>query len=125
LLLNYQHKSRITFSLILVGDRSLLTQVGRIPQLDERLAVKSMLQPLSREETDRYVAHRLQVSGITEPIFDESAMDELFELSGGVPRKINRICDLALLVGYADGMTVFSGSQVEAVSEELVGVVPA
>lgn len=123
LLLNYRRPPDTDFSLILIGEPSLLPRIGRLRALEDRVAVKSLLRPLTREETARYVLFRLEVAGLSETIFDERAFDELFELSGGIPRQINRICDLALLVGYADGLTGLSASHVEAVSEELTAVV--
>jgi general secretion pathway protein A len=51
-------------------------------------------------------------------------MTPLYELSGGVPRRINRLCDLALLVGFADESQTISAEQVEAVADELVTAVP-
>lgn len=123
LLLNFRQHGGIDFSMIFVGERSLLPQIQRLRQLDERLAVKAVLQPLNHEETAKYVEHRLETAGSTRRIFDESAMESLFELSGGIPRKINRLCDLSLLVGYADNLSFISSAEVEAVSEELTMVV--
>lgn len=124
LLLNFRRPGQVDFSLVLAGEHALLSRVQRIAQLDDRLAVKCVLQPLTADETARYVAHRLEVAGTRQPIFDDSAIHALYELSGGVPRRINRLCDLALLVGYADRMTVVSEAHIDAVSEELVAVVP-
>lgn len=124
LLLNFQNQPKVDFTLILAGERALLGRVRRLVQLDERIAVKSLLQPLTFEETGRYVVHRLEVAGATQSIFDRSALDTLFELSGGVPRKINRMCDLALLVGYADNLSTLSANEIEAVCEELTAVAP-
>ena len=67
---------------------------------------------------------RLEAAGATRPIFSPLAMRPLYELSGGIPRRINRLCDLALLVGFADESTEISAEQVEAVAEELTAVVP-
>ena len=119
LLLNFRQHGGIEFSMIFVGERSLLPQLQRLRQLDERLAVKAVLQPLNHEETAQYVEHRLRTAGSTRTIFEESAIESLFELSGGIPRKINRLCDLSLLVGYADNLNSISSAEVEAVSEEL------
>ncbi len=124
LLLNYQDQPEISFSLILIGNRSLLPRVARLKPFDDRLAVKSLLSPLSREETAKYIAHRMDVAGVQQGVFDSNAIDEIFVLSEGVPRKINRICDLTLLVGYADGMTELTGAHVAAVSQELTTVIP-
>lgn len=123
LLLNFQQRGGVEFSLILVGERSLLAKVERMEQLDERLAVKSLLRPLTEKETAGYIGHRLSVAGATNAIFDPTAIASIFELSGGVPRKINRLCDMALLVGYADELRALTCDEVEAVGEELVAAV--
>ncbi|HUG92353.1 MAG TPA: AAA family ATPase [Planctomycetaceae bacterium] len=123
LLLNFQHERSGDFTLVLVGERTLLGRIGRIPQLNDRIGIKALLRPLSQEETAGYVAHRLEVAGTGETIFDGAALDSLFEQSGGVPRKINRLCDLALLVAYSDGLRTVTPSEVEAVVDELVAAV--
>lgn len=123
LLLNFQQR-QAGFSLILSGQTELLCEIQRIAQLEERLAVKCVLRPLGEEETISYVSWRLQSAGATKPIFEPEAMFALFELSGGNPRRINRICDLALLVGFADETPSISAMQIEAVSEELTVAVP-
>jgi type II secretory pathway predicted ATPase ExeA len=124
LLLNFQQHRKCRFSLIFVGQRELLNTVRRLGQLEERLSVKCLLRPLSAEETIAYVAHRLEAARAPRPIFEPAAMQPLYELSGGVPRRINRLCDLALLVGFADESASISAEQVEAVAEELTAVVP-
>jgi general secretion pathway protein A len=123
LLLNFQQQHGTAFTLILSGQRDLLSRVHRLPQLEERIGVKCVLRPLSYEETLAYITHRLQVAGSQQLLFEPGALDAVFELSGGIPRKINRLCDLALLVGYADGSATLSAEQLEAVSEELTAVV--
>lgn len=118
MLLNYQEQG-LSFSLLFVGDRPLAGQIGRFGALDERIPIRAVLQPLTRQETAAYVQHRLAVAGRKNTVFDEAAMTAVFELSGGVPRRINRLCDLALLVGYADQLPLLTAAEVEAVGEEL------
>lgn len=120
LLLNFQQHAGIGFSLILVGDRPVLGRLRRLPQLDDRIGIRALLQPLGRDDVAGYVGHRLKAAGAARPIFEESAITALFELSGGVPRRVNRLCDLALLVGYADGADHLSAADVEAVGEEFL-----
>jgi type II secretory pathway predicted ATPase ExeA len=124
LLLNFPQQNGYRFSLIFVGQNELLNTVRRLGQLEERLAVKCLIRPLSAEETTSYVSCRLEAAGATRPIFSPKAMQPLYQLSGGIPRRINRLCDLALLVGFADESTEISAEQVEAVAEELTAVVP-
>jgi general secretion pathway protein A len=122
LLLNFQQHARADFSLILVGDRPLLGRMRRLPQLDDRIGARAILQPLSENEVETYVAHRMKAAGATRPIFDDSALVALFEFSGGVPRRINRLCDLALLVGFAESRSEISAEEIEAVGEEFVSL---
>ena len=124
LLLNFQQHSRTCFSLILSGQPELLSRIRRMAQFEERLGVKCLLRPLTHEETVSYISWRLQAAGATKPIFESQAVTTLFELSGGVPRRINRLCDMSLLVGYADESSSICSEQVEAVSEELTTVSP-
>lgn len=122
LLLNFQQPPHRAFSLILLGDRLLLSRLSRLPRFDERLAVRAMLQSLSPDETARYIRFRLEVSGARNTIFDADALAEIAELSDGIPRRINRLADLALLVGYADGRSQLKATDVAAVSDELAAV---
>jgi general secretion pathway protein A len=122
LLLNFQQPPQRAFSLILLGDRLLLSRLARLPRFDERLAVRAMLQSLSPDETERYVRFRLEVAGARNAIFDDEAFAEIAELSAGVPRRINRLVDLALLVGYADSRGQLTAADVTSVSEELATV---
>ena len=66
----------------------------------QRLTLNYNLDPLTPDETDEYIKHRLKVAGTTETIFDTSAVQEIFLYSGGFPRRINIICDHSLLSGY-------------------------
>jgi general secretion pathway protein A len=122
LLLNFQQPPQRAFSLILLGDRLLLSRLSRLPRFDERLAVRAMLQSLSPDEAARYIRFRLEISGARNAIFDAEALAEIAELSDGVPRRINRLADLALLVGYADGRRELTAADVAAVSDELATV---
>lgn len=124
LLLNFRRPPQLDFSLILSGDLALLPQIQRIAALDDRVAVKCVLQPLTFGDAEEYVAVRLQRAGATRPIFTDDALRAAFELSGGVPRRLNRLCDLALLVGYADSLERLTEREIESIAEELVSVVP-
>ena len=117
LLLNY--RDRYSFTLLLAGQPIVLSRISRIAELDERIGVKSLIQPFNREETSEYISHRLNVAGIAESPFEDSAVAEIHELSGGIPRRINRIADLSLLVGFADGMSTLTTREVDSVADEI------
>ena len=122
LLLNFTVASRPLLTVLLVGQSALLPQLARSPGLEQRLGVKTLLRPFSLEETVSYVNHRLSAAGASRTIFEESALETLHELSSGIPRSINRLADLALLVGYADQIATLSAEHVRSVCEELVTV---
>ena len=73
-----------------------------MPQLDERLGVKCLMRPFTVEETAAYAEHRLKTAGAKRTIIDAGAFATLHELTCGIPRRINRLCDLALLIGFAE-----------------------
>lgn len=122
LLLNFEVDSKPTLSLLLVGQMGLVSAVGRLPSLAERVAVSTLLRALAPDETAGYVGHRLRAAGANREIFTPDALEALHYLSHGIPRQINRLGDLALLVGFADRLERLTAEQVEAVSEELVAV---
>jgi general secretion pathway protein A len=121
LLMNFQHDGQPLASYLLVGQTGLALAAQRMPQLDERLAVKCLLTRLSKTETAGYIQHRLAAAGAKRPIFDVSAVETIFQLTQGVPRRINRLCDLALLVGYGEELRTLSASHIESIQEELIG----
>ena len=121
LLLNLEVDSQPAATYLFVGQTALMVAIDRMPELEERLAVKCLLRRMAREETAAYVQHRLAAAGAKRTIFEDSAIEALQELSQGVPRKINRLCDLALLVGFADELQTISRRQLEAVADELLG----
>ena len=108
------------FTLVLVGEPTLVPMVQRYAALDERIDVRALLPALTLEETSAYVRGRLAAAGATREIFTNEAALEVYRLTAGVPRRINRLCDLALLVAYADGQPCVEADQLRAVSEELV-----
>jgi len=124
LLMNFETGSRPGLTLLLVGQTGLLPIVERLPQLDERLGVKCLLGALTVEETMSYVQHRLTLAGATRPIFTPPAVEAIHRLARGWPRRINRLCDLALLIGFAEDRKTISDAEIEAVSQELVSVSP-
>jgi len=124
LLLNFEAESQPALTLLLAGQPQLLPALGRLPGLEARLGVKCLLRPLNLEETVSYVNHRMTAAGATREIFSGEALATLHQLTGGNPRRINRLCDLALLIGYAEEQMRINAPQIEAVCNELVTVSP-
>lgn len=125
LLLNFQQDPACGFSLLFVGGLNLFGKLERMPQLNDRIAVRSVVEPLSRDDTFGYVAHRLQMAGAKREIFDRPAVEALHERSGGIPRRINRLADLALVVGFADQLDSIGAPEIDAVAEDISPAIAA
>ena len=100
LLLNFQMEEKFLVTLFLIGQPELRNQIETNKPLAQRIAIRFHLEPLMLEETTSYIAHRLSVVGRTEPIFTQEAIRFIHEGSGGIPRRINQICDMCLFTGY-------------------------
>lgn len=122
LLLNFQHQGQPSFTLLLMGQLPLISAMQRNSALDERLDMKMLLRAYTVEETAGYIEHRLQAAGATRSIFSPEAIQLAHQLSQGIPRKINRLCDLALVVGCAAQQHTIEAEQLQSVSDELLTV---
>jgi general secretion pathway protein A len=124
LLMNFEIDGRPAITLLLSGQSSILPMLARMPALEERLAVKCLLRPFCVEETAAYVSHRLKVAGAKRTIVEPDAFAALQELTHGYPRQINRLCDLGLLIGYAEERETLTAEHFESICHELVTVAP-
>ena len=107
-------------TLILSGSPTLLSHLARHTALEDRIAVRCVLERFGREETEAYMRHRLQSAGWNKPLmFDEEAVNLIQELTLGAPRRINRLCDLALMVAYAQDKSKVDGRTIENANAEL------
>lgn len=101
LLLNFQLQNRFLITLLLLGQPELAGLVQSNKQFNQRIAIRFHLGPLEAKETESYIQHRLRVAGRDEKIFDAGSLRLLHTRSGGIPRRINQICDMALFVGFS------------------------
>ncbi|MCU7916101.1 MAG: AAA family ATPase [Candidatus Thiodiazotropha sp. (ex Gloverina cf. vestifex)] len=123
LLTNLETTRHKLLRIILVGQPELLEMLGRseLRQVDQRITARYHLYPLSRQETTRYISHRLAVAGIREDLFSPSAMRLVHRLSGGVPRMINTICERALLAIFSRGENRVGATLVWQAAKEVKG----
>lgn len=99
LLLNFQLDDAFLVTLLMVGQNPMAQRLGEFAALDQRIAARGTLKPLTVDEVNEYVGYRFQVAGREEPVFTEGAVQLIHRYSGGVPRKINNICDISLVIG--------------------------
>ncbi|KPK42164.1 MAG: hypothetical protein AMJ78_03425 [Omnitrophica WOR_2 bacterium SM23_29] len=121
LLLNFQTEDRFLLTLLLFGQPELKERVDNNKQLEQRIAIKSHLDSLSHEDTKLYIIHRLTVAGRAEPIFTTEALDVIFDRTGGIPRRINRLCDVCLLSGFARNLQAIDKDTVFEEARSLSG----
>ena len=99
---NLETNDQKLLQVVIVGQLNLLDILHKaeLRQLDQRISIRCSLKPLTREEVEAYVTHRLWVArGSTSVTFTAKAFDLVHAISGGVPRMINLLCDRALMVG--------------------------
>jgi general secretion pathway protein A len=106
LLTNLETSERKLLQIILIGQPELRDMLARpeLEQLAQRVIARYHLRALDESESAQYVRHRLEMCGLQRPLpFDRSALKRVHRASGGVPRRINLLCDRALLGAYARG----------------------
>jgi general secretion pathway protein A len=104
ILSNLETDKEKLLQIVLVGQRNLkdLLRSPELRQLDQRISIRYELEPLNREETAAYIAHRLAIAGGGAAVsFAPRALDLVHACTGGIPRLINLLCDRALLGGYS------------------------
>jgi general secretion pathway protein A len=124
LLSNLETDQRKLLQIVLIGQPELREKLNDrgLRQLRQRITVRYHLTPLSREETERYIAHRLRVAGAAgRPAFSPWAVRTIHRYSAGVPRLINAICDKALLYGFVNRTDRMDARAIRQAIRELEG----
>ncbi|MFZ5800309.1 MAG: ExeA family protein [Candidatus Omnitrophota bacterium] len=101
LLLNFQLNNAFLLTLVLLGQPELIRKISALPQFDQRIAIRYHLAHLNEEESRGYILHRLNIAGAPKEkeIFSAESLRLIYQTSAGIPRMINNICDMCLLVG--------------------------
>jgi putative secretion ATPase (PEP-CTERM system associated) len=126
MLSNFQEEGRALLQSFLLGQVELnqTLQGEGMEQFRQRIIAGFQLRPLDRDETELYVKHRLQRVGWTDdPVFTAEGFDRIFESTGGVPRRINTLCDRLLLFGALEEKHEIGADEVDLVTEEIAGEV--
>ncbi|MER3412688.1 MAG: ATPase [Armatimonadota bacterium] len=123
LLLNCQMNDSFLMSLILLGQLELKPKIEKVPALQQRIAVRYVLKPLSVTETGEMIEHRLRTAGFAgeSSPFTPDAVFEIHKYSGGAPRLISQAADNALLVGAMQKLKYIDGFTTHSVIQDLVG----
>jgi putative secretion ATPase (PEP-CTERM system associated) len=122
MLSNFQLDTHALLQSFLVGQPEFrrTMQSPQMLQLRQRVIAACHIGPLDADETRGYIEHRLKCVGWTgDPKFQPGALEAIFKASGGIPRRINAVCDRLLLSGYLAGQREFKREDVDMVSREM------
>lgn len=110
-------------SMVLTGQPELaqLLETPRLEQFRQRVRLRFHLEGMSVDETREYVERRLSVAGAQDPqdLVSSDAVEPLYEYTGGIPRLINTLCDMALLTAYVDEQPRVDADIVRTAADEL------
>ncbi len=122
LLTNLETAERKLLQIILIGQPELREMLARpeLEQLAQRVIARFHLGALGEAETRQYIGHRMAVAGLRGPLpFADKALSRIHALTGGVPRRINLLCDRALLGAYASGQPRVDRAVVDKAAAEV------
>jgi general secretion pathway protein A len=111
MLLNIFFIGQNEFASILMEDKNRSTR--------QRISANFKIGPLSAEEVEEYIRHRLLVAGAAKQIFKLDAVKQVYHYSRGYPRLINIICDRALMTGYSSGQAAITAAIIDECAQEL------
>jgi len=122
LLTNFQLDERNLLAVIIMGQPELrfMLASSRFEPLKQRISLNYHLEPLTPEETMEYLDFRLERAGGMPGLFTPDAVQKIFELTGGVPRKINSLATNALLVAYGNDAALIDSAIIDVIKDELM-----
>ena len=124
----FEEAGRRLVQIVLCGQPMLLNTLKTEPMyaLNERITRRVVLQPLSKDEIEDYINHRLSIAGSEGTIaFQSDAVRLIGDLSRGLPRRVNLLCDRVLQEGRVDGAMAINGALVKRAARALAGAAPA
>ncbi|MBW1779162.1 MAG: AAA family ATPase [Deltaproteobacteria bacterium] len=124
MLSNLETEKDKLIQVVLVGQSELkgILEAPSLRQLNERITVRYDLKPVDATDLRGYVTHRLTVAGGSgNPNFTNGAFTKIYEYSRGNPRRINAVCDRALLIAYADEKQSITPQMIRDAIRDLTG----
>ena len=122
MLSNFQFGKQALLQTFLVGQPEFreILQHPNMQQLRQRVTATCHIGPMDKDETRGYMEHRLKCVGSQgRPSFDSDAYGAIHKASGGIPRRINSVCDRLLLLGYLGEKGNITGDDVNEVVAEM------
>ena len=127
LLTNLETSERKLLQIVLIGQAQLrdMLALPELEQLDQRVVARFHLEALTEDESLQYVAHRMAVAGhVGRMPFDLASLRRIHRLANGVPRRINQLCDRALLGAWSQCLSQVNSDVVDKAAAEVLGKKP-
>ncbi|MDO5553060.1 MAG: AAA family ATPase [Planctomycetia bacterium] len=121
-LLSLNLEGRPVLSILMLANTKARAGEPQTSFVEDCMETVTELVPFDAGDTVAYVRARLAEAGATRDIFTSAGLDAIHFLTEGNPRKINRLCDLALLVGFVEGLTQIDEPVIEALNQELIAI---
>ena len=121
LLTNIESNNKKPLQVILIGQTELQQKLkeNQLRQLAQRITARYHLLPLTLQESEYYIQHRLNVAGASYPIFETKLLKRIFKYSRGIPRLINLICDRSLLCAYSQSSPKVTAKMIDLAVKEI------
>lgn len=116
-IINYDMDSNTYLCLVLCGqpELKLKLQSSSLASLERRIRIKHMMQPLTLEETPKYIRHQLKNVGIEKAVFSDAAMSSVYDYSKGIISTINMLCYMSLIKAAGEGKEIIDQYDIDAV----------
>jgi general secretion pathway protein A len=124
MLSNLHTEEQTLLQIMLTGQPELIAKLQnpKLLQFSQRIAVNFHLEALDHKETAEYIKFRLERAGGHSEIFTLEALDRIYDLSGGIPRSINILCQAALVYGFADEAKTIDKTIIDQIVEDKIGI---
>ncbi len=118
-LMNIETNGKKPLSVLLGGQPSMALRLESASRMDTQLSVKAVVTPMLEDEAKLYILSRLKTAGSKQGVFTKQAADRVVELTKGSPRQINRLCELALVIGFGLGVKKIDPTTIEMAAADL------
>ena len=124
MLSNLQTDDDLLIQIMIVGQPNLreIIENPKLEQFAQRISVSYHLAAMDNKETQAYIAHRISKAGGDPCLFPSDVVEKVYEVSGGIPRTINLLCDAMLVYAYADDKQAISLDLLNQVVEDKGGL---
>jgi general secretion pathway protein A len=118
-LLNFETNTEKLLQIALFGQNELASRIDRQPELKDRITIFGALTPLTYDDAAALIDFRWKVAGGGKHPFEREALDAIFKYSKGLPRKISKLCDNALIRAFSLETQTVSKAMIDEIAAEV------